>query len=35
MWGKVKEDVGCVKKCGGVHEVSVESVKKCDGVWGR
>ena len=37
VWGKVRRDVRGVKKCGGmcerVHGISVESVRKCVGVW--
>ena len=38
VWGKVRGDVGYVKKRGGrcrkVYGVSVECVSKCVGVWG-
>ena len=37
--GKVRGDVGCVKKCGErcgrVYGASVEGVGKCVGVWRR
>ena len=42
MWGKVWEvlgkvrgDVGGVKKCGRVYGASKESVGKCVEVWGK
>ena len=37
LWGEVRSDMRGVKKCGGmcgrVYGVSVESVRKCVGVW--
>ena len=36
MWGKVRVDVGSVKKCEGMcGKVYGGSVGKCVGVWGR